>query len=106
MLPRDEPRPHGHPVERTADLVREEVRAIHLDAALHQVRPHAGTLPAVQPKPPVTRTKLGTSTDTLRIGDPAPDLALKSHDGREIRLAALRGKPVVIAFFHFAFTGT
>ena len=55
---------------------------------------------------PVTRSKLGTDTATLKVGSRAPEFALKSHDGRDISLAALRSKRVVIAFFHFAFTGT
>lgn len=54
----------------------------------------------------MTRTKLGTTTDTLKGGEIAPDFTLRSHDGREIRLSALRGRPVVLAFFHFAFTKT
>ena len=60
----------------------------------------------MQHEPPVTRTKLGTETATLKVGDAAPAFTLKSHDGREISLGSLRGKPVVVAFFHFAFTGT
>ncbi len=52
------------------------------------------------------RTKLATSTATLKIGDSAPDFALRSHDGRTISLAELRGSRVVLAFFAFAFTGT
>jgi len=59
-----------------------------------------------QPASPVTRTKLGTETATLKVGSRAPDFALKSHDGRDLSLVGLRGKRVVIAFFHFAFTGT
>lgn len=52
------------------------------------------------------RTKRATRTKTLEVGDPAPDFTLRSHDGREIALSALRGQRVVLAFFHFAFTGT
>lgn len=52
------------------------------------------------------RTKLATETKTLKVGDRAPDFTLRSHDGQEIVLSALRGKRVVLAFFHFAFTGT
>lgn len=56
--------------------------------------------------PPKGRTKLATRTKTLAVGDPAPDFTLRAHDGQEIRLSALRGRRVVLAFFHFAFTGT
>lgn len=55
---------------------------------------------------PVGRTKLASETPTLKAGDPAPDLTLRSHDGREISLRGLRGTKVVLAFFHFAFTNT
>jgi len=55
---------------------------------------------------PTGRTKIATQTSTLKVGDAAPGLTLRSHDGREISLAALRGKRVVIAFFAFAFTNT
>ena len=63
-----------------------------------------GTLPAVAA--PTGRTKLATQTATLKVGDVAPDFTLRSHDGREISLAGLRGQRVVIAFFAFAFTNT
>jgi len=55
---------------------------------------------------PTGRTKIATRSATLSVGQPAPDLTLRSHDGREISLAALRGRRVVIAFFAFAFTNT
>ncbi len=55
---------------------------------------------------PVGRTKMASQTTTLKVGDPAPPFTLRSHDGREISLAALRGRPVVLAFFAFAFTNT
>ncbi len=55
---------------------------------------------------PVGRTKLASQTTTLKVGDAAPDLTLRSHDGREISLVGLRGRPVVLAFFAFAFTNT
>ena len=58
------------------------------------------------PEPPITRTKLASKTPTLAAGDAAPEIGLKSHDGREIGLTGLRGKKAVIAFFHFAFTNT
>ncbi len=56
--------------------------------------------------PPTGRTKLATQTPTLRVGDPAPAFTLRAHDGREISLAELRGKRVVIAFFAWAFSNT
>jgi len=59
-----------------------------------------------QQAPPITRNKLGSETATLKVGDRAPDFKLKAHDARDISLSDLRGKRVVIGFFHFAFTGT
>lgn len=56
--------------------------------------------------PPKGRTKVATETKTLKVGDPAPDFTLRSHDGREITLSSFRGQRVVLAFFAFAFTGT
>jgi peroxiredoxin len=55
---------------------------------------------------PTGRTKIATETRTLKIGDPAPAFALRSHDGREVSLDGLRGRPIVLAFFAFAFTNT
>lgn len=55
---------------------------------------------------PTGRTKIATETATLRVGDLAPDFTLRSHDGREIGLAGLRGQRIVVAFFAFAFTNT
>lgn len=50
-----------------------------------------------------------TATQTNQIpsvGQPAPDFTLKSTAGDKITLSALRGKPVLIAFFPLAFTST
>ena len=41
----------------------------------------------------------------LKPGDPAPDFALRTTDGKEFRLSEHRGKTVVVAFFPAAFTG-
>jgi peroxiredoxin len=49
---------------------------------------------------------MATHTKTLKVGDPAPDFTLRSHDGREIALSAFRGGNVVLAFFAFAFSNT
>jgi peroxiredoxin len=40
----------------------------------------------------------------LEVGAVAPDFAAESFDGRKIRLAELRGRPVVLYFFPKAFT--
>jgi peroxiredoxin len=41
----------------------------------------------------------------LSVGDTAPDFTLKNQHGQEIGLSALRGSPVAIVFFPFAFSG-
>ena len=35
----------------------------------------------------------------LKAGDDAPDFTLSDQDGREVRLADLRGRPVVVYFY-------
>ena len=40
------------------------------------------------------------------IGDVAPDFTLPSTSGDKVTLSSLRGKPVLIAFFPLAFSGT
>ena len=42
---------------------------------------------------------------TLSVGDTAPDFTLKNQHGQEISLSGLRGKPVALVFFPFAFSG-
>lgn len=41
----------------------------------------------------------------IGIGAVAPDFTLKNQHGQEISLSGLRGKPVAVVFFPFAFTG-
>jgi len=60
----------------------------------------------VPPQPPKGRTKIASETKTLKVGDAAPDFALRSHDGREVKLSNFRGERVVLAFFAFAFSNT
>jgi thioredoxin-dependent peroxiredoxin len=40
-----------------------------------------------------------TTTGELEIGKPPPPLAARSHDGVQLELAAMKGKPVVIYFY-------
>jgi cytochrome c biogenesis protein CcmG/thiol:disulfide interchange protein DsbE len=53
------------------------------------------------PSGAVTSTTVGNPVDEskARVGTPAPQFALRDIDGRDVSLADLRGKPVVITFF-------
>jgi peroxiredoxin len=42
---------------------------------------------------------------TLQTGAPAPDFTLASHNDQKITLADYRGRPTVVSFLPFAFTG-
>ncbi|WP_250445937.1 peroxiredoxin [Actinotalea sp. C106] len=45
------------------------------------------------------------SVTALRPGDVAPDVELPDTHGTPLRLAGLRGTPVAVVFFPFAFSG-
>jgi peroxiredoxin len=40
----------------------------------------------------------------IKIGDAAPDFTLKDHNGKEVKLSAMRGKKVVLGFHPLAWT--
>ncbi len=42
---------------------------------------------------------------TLEVGAAAPDFVLPDHHGATVRLSELRGRPVVLVFYPWAFTG-
>jgi peroxiredoxin Q/BCP len=44
-------------------------------------------------------------TQTVEVGDPAPDFTLPSAKHGDVSLSGLRGKKVVIAFYPRDFTG-
>lgn len=41
----------------------------------------------------------------LQAGSAAPDFTLPSHGGQNVSLRDYRGRPTVVAFMPFAFTG-
>ena len=47
-----------------------------------------------------------TTTRGPAVGQRAPELELPDTHGTPVRLSALRGRPVVVVFFPFAFSGT
>jgi peroxiredoxin len=47
------------------------------------------------------RTSVASSTQTLKVGDPAPDFELPGHRGGEkFKLSDLRGKKNVVLVFY------
>ncbi len=42
----------------------------------------------------------GASSSVARIGSPAPDFTLRLLDGKTVTLSSLKGKPVVVNFWH------
>ncbi len=48
-----------------------------------------------------------SESQTLKVGDTAPDFTLKDTTGQDVTLSSFQGKQnVVLAFFPFAFSGT
>lgn len=42
----------------------------------------------------------------IKVGSPAPDFSLPAHNSdQKVTLSSYRGRPVVVAFMPFAFTG-
>lgn len=54
----------------------------------------------------MTASNTTTNAPVPSVGQTAPDFTLPSTAGEKITLSALRGKPVLLAFFPLAFTST
>jgi len=68
--------------------------------------PAASSAPAAQApaaaSPAATTTAAATAApaeEGVVVGKPAPDFTAKAHDGTDITLSALKGKPVVLYFY-------
>lgn len=48
---------------------------------------------------PAAAPAAGDENKPLAAGDAAPDVALKLHDGKEVRLSSLKGKQVLVYFY-------
>jgi peroxiredoxin len=46
-----------------------------------------------------------TGGGSVAVGSPAPDFELRNQHGETVRLSELRGSPVVLVFYPYAFTG-
>ncbi len=44
-------------------------------------------------------------TVAIAVGDPAPDFTLKNQHGEDVTLSSFAGRPVLLVFFPFAFSG-
>jgi peroxiredoxin len=54
----------------------------------------------------ISMTAISPSSAVPAVGQQAPDFTLPSTSGEKVTLSALRGKPVLIAFFPLAFSST
>ncbi len=50
------------------------------------------------PRSPIIRPAMPVDSETVPVGQSAPDFELKSIDGQTVHLSELRGKPVVLVF--------
>ena len=53
-----------------------------------------------------TMITIASNATIPAVGQPAPDFTLASTSGEKVTLSALRGRPVLLAFFPLAFTST
>lgn len=49
--------------------------------------------------PSASKTTSESATGELAVRSPAPDFSAKAHDGTDVRISALKGKPVVVYFY-------
>jgi peroxiredoxin Q/BCP len=61
-------------------------------------QPGSATTPNGATAPGTTATP-AIAAGEVAVGKPPPDFTAKAHDGTELRLSALKGKPVVLYFY-------
>jgi hypothetical protein len=90
---------HRELIERVkANDKNGDVRS-HCDFALE--RPHNNVLQQVRED---FRKYDTTGLGAVRLGEPAPNVTLESHDGKPVELASFRGKKTVVLVFIYGDT--
>ena len=87
-------------IERVDQFLRQQAATPYRDAL---VRLRETALSRKQNHLPAPRVEAGDgpTRETLTVGQPAPDFAVRTWDGKETAgLRAWRGQPVLLAFFH------
>lgn len=59
----------------------------------------AATAPATGAATAPATAPATASAEEIAVGKPAPDFTAKAHDGTDVKLSALKGKPVVLYFY-------
>lgn len=70
-----------------------------------QGSPRGAIAPVLRSEHPLLMTAPVAAAAVPAVGTPAPDFTLPSTAGQDVQLSALRGRPVLLAFFPLAFTG-
>jgi hypothetical protein len=65
----------------------------------------AGAARAILPRRRFAVISTWRTDMALQPGDKAPDFTLPAHSGDKVALSGFRGRPTVVAFMPFAFTG-
>ncbi|MDB4944881.1 MAG: Thiol peroxidase, Bcp-type [Labilithrix sp.] len=55
--------------------------------------------PRAEPAPATSTTTTSSTAAEVKVGMPAPDFTAKAHDGTDVQLSKLKGKPVVVYFY-------
>lgn len=84
-------------IRMSIGLAATAVCALALGCSKNTAEP---TKPSAEPAPSgATSNVAAPNGDALKVGDAAPDFAAKSHDGKDVKLSAYKGHPVVVYFY-------